>query len=95
MTVRIREVGTMFAALIVTGLYWAYGAGLTLFSLSQVAKSFLWLDLFRPLFYIPGVIAVIYLYFFKKKRGLFSESLAFLLTLSLVMFWTLELIIFI
>jgi len=95
MTVSIREIGTVLAALLVTGLYWVYGAGLTLFSLSQVVRSFFWLDLFRPLFYLPGVIVVAYLYFFKKKRGLFSESLAFLLTLSLAMFWTLELIIYI
>ena len=25
--------------------------------------------LFRPLFYILGIVAVVYLYFFKKKRG--------------------------
>jgi hypothetical protein len=93
MTISIRKVGTVLAAFMTTGLYWVYGSALTLFSLSQVVHSFFWLDLFRPLFYLPGIIAVVYLYFFMKKRGLFSESLAFLLTLSLAMFWTLELII--
>jgi hypothetical protein len=98
MTAPIKQPGRILAAMVVTALYWFYGAALVfiLFAMSAVfTLNFFWLSLFRPLFYIPGVIAVVYLYFFKKKRGLFSESLAFLLILSLAMFLTLELIIYI
>lgn len=87
----------MFAAFVVTILYWIFGVGLQLFFFMQFASSlnFFWFDVFRPAFYIPGIIIVIYIYYFKKDRGLFSESLAFLLAGSLAIFWTLELIIFI
>jgi hypothetical protein len=98
MTVAIKQPGRILAAIVVTALYWVYGAALVfvLFALSAVfTLNFGWLSLFRPLFYLPGIIAVVYLYFFKKKLGMFSESLIFLLALSLAMFLTLELIIFI
>ena len=97
MIITYRELGRILAALLVTACYWVLGAGLILllFALSVSTPNFVWLSLFRPAFYLPGIIAVVYLYFFKEKRGLFSESLAFLLTLSLAMFLTLELIIYI
>jgi hypothetical protein len=97
MIITYRELGRILAAFLVTACYWVLGAVLILlfFALSVSTPNFVWLSLFRPAFYLPGIIAVVYLYFFKKKRGLFSESLAFLLALSLAIFWTLELIIYI
>jgi len=98
MTVAIKKYRRIFAAIVVTALYWVYGAALVfvLFALSAVfTLNFVWLSLFRPAFYLPGIIIVVYLYLVKKKLGLFSESLAFLITLSLAMFWTLELIVLI
>jgi len=98
MTFTYKHFGGILAAMVVTALYWVYGAALllALFAVSaEFTKNFVWLSLFRPLFYLPGILAVVYLYFLKKNRGLFSEPLAFLLTLSLAMLWTLELIIYI
>ena len=98
MTFAIKQPERILAAIVVAALYWVYGAALVfvLFVVSAVfTLNFVWLSLFRPAFYLPGIIIVVYLYLVKKKRGIFSESLAFLLTLSLVMFWTLELIVFI
>ena len=97
MTVTLRNVGIVLAAVVVTGLYWGLGAGLLLLCYVQFAStlSFFWLDLFRPAYYIPGLVIVAYLYGFRKNRGLFSESLAFLMALSMAMIFTLELIIYI
>jgi hypothetical protein len=97
MKIKYSIVGRMLTAVGVTALYWIYGAGmLFLFFYQFVATlSFIWLDIFRPIFYIPGIIVVVYLYFFKKNKGLFLESLEFLLSLSLAMLLTLELIIYI
>ncbi len=95
MTVRLREVGSVLAALGVTAVYLVYGAIIGFFLFMEIEYSFFWLPLFRPMFYLPGIIVVIYLYLFKKKRGLFLESLAFLLALLLAVLLTLELIIYI
>lgn len=57
--------------------------------------SFFWLDVFRPAYYIPGMVIVVYLYAFRKNRGLFLESLAFFMALSMAMIFTLEMIIYI
>ena len=97
MTVNLRNVGIVLAAVIVTGLYWVLGAGLLILFWMKFAStlSFFWLDIFRPVYYLPGMVIVVYLYGFRKNRGLFSESLAFLMTLSMAIIFTLELIIYI
>ena len=97
MTITYRELGRILAALLVAASYWVYGAALLFlfFSLSVVTLNFIWLDLFRPAFYIPGIILTVYLLLFRKKKGLFLESLTFFLALSLAVFFTLELIAFI
>ena len=96
MTITVRSVGMVLAALAVAGVYWIYGAGLLLgtFALSVSQLNFTWLALFRPLFYAPAVMAVGYLLLFRKGKSLFLESLVFFLALSLAILWTLELIIF-
>lgn len=97
MTVNFRNVGIVLAAVVVTGLYWVLGAGLLILCWIKFAStlSFFWLDVFRPAYYIPGMVVVVYLYAFRKNRGLFLESLAFLMALSMAMIFTLELIIYI
>ena len=97
MTVNLRNVGIVLAAVVVTGLYWALGAGMILLCYVKFAStlSFFWLDLFRPAYYIPGMIVVVYLYGFRKNRGLFLESFAFLMALSMAIIFTLEIIIYV
>jgi len=97
MNVNIRNVATVLAAVVVTCIYWGLGAGLLLLCYVKFAStlSFFWLDLFRPAYYIPGLVIVVYLYGFRKNRGLFSESLAFLMALSMAIIVTLELIVYI
>ena len=96
MKVSFGKVGRILGALVTTALYGVYGVGLfyLLFTRMAASRNFMWLEFFRPGFYLPAAIIVAYLYIFKKKRGLFLDSLAFLLALSLAMFWTLELIVF-
>jgi hypothetical protein len=97
MTVNRGRAGRMLAAIFVVGLYWVFGAGLLILLFFQFANtlSFFWLDLFRPAYYLPGLFSVVYLYAFRKEKSLFLESVAFLLTLSLTIFFTLEIIIYI
>ena len=97
MTVNLRNVGIVLAAVVVTGLYWVLRAGFLILFWMKFAStlSFFWLDIFRPTYYLPGMVVVVYLYGFKKNRGLFSESLAFLMALSMAIIFTLELIIYI
>jgi len=97
MIVTYRELGRILAALVVAACYWAFGAVLllVLFGLSTSTLNFVWLGLFRPVFYLPAVLVVVYLFLFRKNKGLFLDSLMFLLALSLAVFWTLELIAFI
>ena len=97
MTVNLHKVGRVFAAIGVTALYWIYGAGMLLLLFMQFSATlnFIWLDLFRPVFYLPAIALVFYLYFLRKDKGLFLESLTFLLSLSLAMLWTLELIVYV
>ena len=97
MNLDLDEVGRIFAAFLVTVLYGVYGVGLIFLLFMQMAatRNLIWLDLFRPLFYSPVIVILVYLYYFKKDKGLFLESLAFLLTLSLAMLWTLEIIVYI
>jgi len=92
-----KELGRILGALLVAACYWGLGAGLLLlfFALSVSTFSFVWLSLFRPVFYLPAVLVVVYLYHFRRSKGLFSESLMFFLALSLAVLWTLELIAFI
>jgi hypothetical protein len=97
MRVTLRNIGIVLAAVVVTCLYWGLGAGFLILCYVKFAStlSFFWLDLFRPAYYIPGLVVVVYRYGFRKNRGLFSESLAFLMALSMAMIFTLELIIYI
>lgn len=97
MIVPYKNIGRVIAALFVTACYWALGAVLLLvfFALSVSTVNFVWMGLFRPMFYLPAVLLVVYLFLFRKNKGLFLESLMFLLTLSLAVLWTIELIIFI
>jgi hypothetical protein len=97
MIITYRELGIILAALLVAACYWLLGAVLLFlfFVLSVSTVSFVWLSLFRPVFYLPAVLIVVYLFVFRKKKGLFLESLMFFLALSLAVFWTLELIVFI
>jgi len=92
-----RELGRVLAALGIAVCYWVYGAGLLLlfFALSTSTLNFVWLSFFRPAFYLPAVLVVVYLLLLRKNKGLFLESLIFFLALSLAVLWTLELIIFI
>lgn len=97
MTVNFGRASRVFAAIFVVGLYWVFGAGLLVLFFIQFANtlSFFWFDLFRPAFYLPGLVSMVYLYVFRKEKGLFLQSLEFLLALSLTIFFTLELIIYI
>jgi len=97
MKVNLRYVGIVFVAVVVTGLYWVLGAGLLILCWLKFAStlSFFWLDVFRPAYYILGMVIVVYLYLFRKNRGLFLESLAFLMTLSMAIIFTLEIIVYI
>lgn len=97
MKVDLRNVGIVLSAVVVTGLYWGLGAGLLLLCYVKFAStlSFFWLDVFRPVYYIPGMVIVVYLYAFRKKRGLFLDSLAFLMALSMAIIFTLEIIVYI
>ena len=97
MIVPYKNIGRVLAALFVTACYWALGAVLLLvfFALSVSTVNFVWMGLFRPVFYLPAILAVVYLFFFRKDKGLFLESLMFLLALSLAIFWTLEVIAFV
>ena len=92
-----RKLGRILAALLVTACYWVLGAGLLLlfFALSVSTVNFAWLSLFRLVFYLPAVLVVVYLFLFRKNKGVFLESLMFFLSLSLTVFWTIELIPFI
>lgn len=96
MTVNLRNVVKVLAAVVITGLYWVLGAGSLLLCYMKFAStlSFFWLDVFRPSYYIPGMVIEVYLYAFRKNRGLFMESLAFLMALSMAIFFTLEIIIY-
>ena len=97
MRVNLRNIGIGLAAVVVTGLYWGLGTGFLLLCYVKFAStlSFFWLDLFRPAYYIPGMIVVVYLYGFRKNRGLFLESFAFLMALSMAIIFTLEIIIYV
>jgi hypothetical protein len=97
MKIKFREIGIVFAAFVVSVLYLGYGAGLLLILFMQFSATlnFIWLDIFRPVFYLPGIIVVVYIYLKRKDRGLFLDSLGFILALLLAMLWTLELIILI
>lgn len=97
MRANLRNIGIVLAAIVVTGLYWALGAGFLLLCYMKFAStlSFFWLDVFRPAYYIPGLVIMVYLYGFKKNRGLFLESLAFLMAFSMALIFTLEMIIYI
>ncbi len=92
-----RKLGRILTALLVAASYWVSGAVLLLlfFGLSVSMVNFFWLGFFRLVFYLPAVLIVAYLSFFRKNKGLFLESLLFFLALSLAVFWTLELIVFI
>lgn len=97
MNIDFHKITRILAAIGVTALYWIGGVGLLLLFFFQFGATlnFIWLDLFRPVFYLPAIAVVVYLYFFRKNKGLFLESVTFLLSLSLVMLWTLELIVII
>jgi hypothetical protein len=82
----------MFAALLVVGVYWVYG--FVLIYWVTIVTRFIWMKYFKLAFYLPAIFTLVYLYVFKKKMGLFSESLTFLLSLTLVILFTLELIAF-
>jgi hypothetical protein len=68
---------------------------LVFFGLSVTTVNFVWMGLFRPVFYLPAVLLMVYLFLFRKNKGLFLDSLMFLLALSLAVLWTIELVIFI
>ncbi len=93
----LRNVDIVFAAVVVTGLYWVFGAGLILLCYVEFASTLnsFWLDVFRPTYCISGMAIVVFLYGFKKNRGLFLESLAFFMALSMAMIYTLEMIIYV
>jgi hypothetical protein len=97
MIVPYGKIGRILAALLVTVCYWGLGAGLLLvfFGLSVTTVNFVWMGLFRPVFYLPAVLLMVYLFLFRKNKGLFLDSLMFLLALSLAVLWTIELVIFI
>jgi len=88
---RLGRIARILAAFGVVGLYWIYGIVL-LYSLTIVYR-FVWMKFFKPAFYLPALCIVVYLYLIKKRRGMFLESLAFLMALSMVMLLTVELII--
>jgi hypothetical protein len=85
-------IARMFTALIAVGLYWASGIAIIFIFM---AYCYYWLELFRPMFYLPACIAISYLHFFRKNKGVFLESIKFLLDLSLTVLFTIELIIYI
>jgi len=88
---RLGRITRILAAFGVVGLYWIYGIVL-LYSLTIVYR-FVWMKFFKPAFYLPALCTVVYLYLIKKRRGIFLEYLAFLMALTIAVFFTLELII--
>jgi hypothetical protein len=78
------KIGKVLAALVVSALFFLC----TLATYYSFGVGF-----FRFGFYLPALGIVLFLYFGKKKRGFFLESLAFVLALSLAVVTTLDLIV--
>jgi hypothetical protein len=86
MTIRrvLGGIGKILAALVVLALFFVGTLAIYYF----FGEGF-----FRLAFYLPALGIVLFLYLGKKKRGVFLESLAFLLALSLAVVTTLDLIL--
>jgi hypothetical protein len=78
------RIGISAAALIVSALF---------FIGTLAIYYFFGVNFFRLGFYLPALGIVLFLYFGKKKRGFFLESLAFILALLLAIVITLDLIV--
>ena len=78
------RIGISAAALVISALF---------FVGTLAIYYFFGVSFFRLGFYLPALGIVLFLYLAKKQRGFFSESLAFLLALLLVIVITLDLIV--
>jgi len=78
------KIGKVLTALVVSALF--FFCTLAIYYLFGV-----WF--FRLGFYLPALAILLFLCFGKKKRGIFLESLAFLLALLLAIVITLDLIV--